>query len=91
VLSTQLRILNGPGGPEVGALAFLVVYRSTSWSRDSVVVTVTGMAWSLHRMGWGLDIRGNLAQLPAIAVGFSVLQNVQNVSGAHTTSFSVGT
>jgi hypothetical protein len=46
--------LNGPGSPEVDARTFLLVYRVTSRSGDSVVITVTEMAWSLYRMVWGL-------------------------------------
>jgi hypothetical protein len=51
-------------------------------SRDSSV----GIA-----LGYGLDDRGSRVRFPAGAGNFSLLYRVQNVSGAHPTSYPMGT
>jgi hypothetical protein len=42
-------------------------------------------------LGYGLDIRGYRDRFPAGAGNFSLHHRVQNVSGAHPASYSMGT
>jgi hypothetical protein len=42
-------------------------------------------------LGYGLDERGSRVRFPAWAGNFSLHHRVQNGSGAHPTSYSVGT
>jgi hypothetical protein len=58
------------------------LYLSSTKSRDSSV----GIA-----LGYGLDDRGFRVRLPAGAGNFSLNHRVQNGSGFHPTSYSVGT
>jgi hypothetical protein len=57
-------------------------YTLLSKSRDSSV----GIA-----LGYGLDERGSRVRFPAWAGNFSLHHRVQNVSGAHPTSYPMGT
>jgi hypothetical protein len=42
-------------------------------------------------LGYGLDERGSRVRLPAGAGNFSLHHRIQNGSGAHPTSYSMGT
>jgi hypothetical protein len=57
-------------------------YTAVSKSRDSSV----GIA-----LGYGLDDRGSRFRFPAGAGNFSVHHRVQNGSGAHLASYTIGT
>jgi hypothetical protein len=46
---------------------------------------------SVQRLGYGLDIRGSRVRFPAGAGNFSLYHRVQNGSGAHSASYSMGT
>jgi hypothetical protein len=43
------------------------------------------------RLGYGLDDRGSRVRFPAAAGNFSLYHRVQNGSGAHPTSYPMGT
>jgi hypothetical protein len=42
-------------------------------------------------LGYGLDDRGSRVRFPAVAENFSLHHRVQNGSGAHPASYSMGT
>jgi hypothetical protein len=49
------------------------------------------MAQSVQRLGYGLDNQGSTVRFPAEAGNFSRHRRVQNSSGAHPVSYTMGT
>jgi hypothetical protein len=76
------------------SFSFGSTFRPTTWlasNRASILLFVLFISSVGTALGYGLEDRSSRVQFPAEAGNFSLHHRVQNGSGAHPASYSVGT